>query len=83
MRASPSRRATDEASAAFGVGGLAATFFPPGEPASPILLTHKLSPAPSLWRGFCLGPRAVQPTLWLGVGVAGLLRPPEEIGKPV
>ena len=37
------------------VSGLAATFFPPGEPASPILLTRKLSPAPSLWRGFCLG----------------------------
>ena len=37
------------------VSGLAATFFPPGEPASLILLTHKLSPAPSLWRGFCLG----------------------------
>ena len=47
MRASHSRRATDDASAAF-IGGLAATFFPPGEPASPILLTHKLSPAPSL-----------------------------------
>ena len=30
------------------VSGLAATFFPPGEPASLILLTHKLSPAPSL-----------------------------------
>ena len=28
--------------------GLLPHSFPPGEPASPILLTHKLSPAPSL-----------------------------------